>query len=128
MDATVLRQMNIEVDWWSLFLQDDNIVTGIAKVLLPALASSSPVLIQGEGFTAASKHAEALRNLAAVWESLAKTLANDWSSLLVEKERKLVKEACQATHTSAATPKVRLWCHHLFDEQCISCHLPGFQC
>lgn len=87
-------------------IQDDKEFRSTVKDLLASLSASSAMLIQGDGFAAAGKHAEALKSLANAWELLRKMVANDWTQYLGDKERNLVHQACKATHETAATLKV----------------------
>ena len=86
-------------------VQGDKLVSRIANELLPALSGSSAAVIRGDLFTGAAKHAEALKNLASVWEALAKVLPHDLVGNLRAADKQMVQEACQTTHQNAATAK-----------------------
>jgi hypothetical protein len=80
-------------------------VSKAAKASLPSLAASTAALIRGETFTAAAKHAEAVKQLASTWEALRKLLGAEWSESLGAEGAESIKEACIATHNTAVNPK-----------------------
>lgn len=87
-------------------LQDDKLVASIAAELLPILSASSAAVIQGDLFTGAAKHAEALKSLASLWETLRRALSQHLNEYIGEKRQ--IQAACKATHQNAATAKVYL--------------------
>lgn len=92
--------------WWKLVLQDSQALSTIMQQLLHLLTASSAVLVQGDSFTGASKHADALKHLAIAWEGLRKLLPNGLAAVMQEADKKLICNACTAASATAASPKV----------------------